>query len=762
MLRQVTSVENFRGLHKELMNDEVVFAKKSIVFGSNGSGKSSISELFRTLSIDSGSPCNLRISTSVLDSKPKKLKTGEILDISNIQVFNHFYVEEKLRKFLDASGESETIFKFGNNADAATSQLAAEEFVALYEARLESVSSADKDCNESLKQSVALFKEQVVEALNPIDPDKYSTYRFDVRVAKRHLAKNGLKRLTTDEYSHQFRTATMDAPDTISAVSLPETSSAKLLKQLRLATSQLTTAIVIQELAADPEVDNWVRLGLRLHNNESICKFCSGRLTEDRKNDLRKHFDDSSNSIREELARIASASTEEHSKLESWTQKLPKISEFYPDLQRAADERISSILNWAKRRQAELDIIKKLIDIKLEKFYDPIELPNDFALEKSPIDDLDELINDHNLRSADHSEAVLKSADAIVEHLAERHSTQYKTADARIPRLATLAAKLNDRLKHHENLGAHYKAAQTDAAVMAKSIDDDVKNVFGRQDIDVKPSPDATGYVIARHGKPATHLSEGERKIIALSYFLRSLEADDVDHNNLVVVVDDPVSSLDRENMYAAFAWLNEKLDHYPQSIVLTHDFELLRLYIVSTSNQRKVSLRKIGGGDATEKWFPRVNFLELSRCENLSHPEQNIQLKEFPAFLLQHNSEYHYLFNKVVTTARSDGDDSLLPLVGNASRRLLEGFATFEGPAGTSFQEKIDMACKGKVEDIVKNRVVKFAHGQSHRENPNPSTGVDLPTVRKELQALLDLIRGCNSEHFERMCKATQTTPDW
>ncbi|MFJ2470026.1 AAA family ATPase [Glutamicibacter sp. NPDC087583] len=703
-----------------------------------------------------------KISTSSLNSKAKKVKTGEKLDIANIQVFNHFYVEEKLREFLDASGESETIFKFGDNADAATSQLAAEEFIAHYKARLKSVSSADKDCKESLKRSLSLFKEQVVEALNVVDPDKYSSYRFDVRVAKRHLDKNGLKSLNTDDYGHHFRTATMDAPDTISAVVLPETSSAKLLKQLRLATSQLTTAIVIQELAADQEVDDWVRLGLRLHNNESVCKFCSGLLTEDRKVDLRKHFDDSSNLVREELARIAATSAAERSKLESWVQDLPKKSEFYPDLQQAADEHISRILNWATRRRDELDNIMKLVERKIEKFYEPLDLPNDFRLEDAPIDDLEQLINAHNLRSADHAEAALNSANAIVEHLAERHSTQYKIADARVPRLADLQAKLSARLQHHEDRAAHYKAAQTDAAVMAKSIDDDVKNVFGRQDIDVRPSSDATGYVIARHGLPATNLSEGERKIIALSYFVRSLEADDVDQDNLVVVVDDPVSSLDRENMYAAFAWLNEKLDHYPQSIVLTHDFELLRLYTVSTSNQRKASLKKIGGGNAAEKWFPRVNFLELSRCENFSHPEQNIQLQEFPVFLLQHNSEYHYLFNKVVTTARSDGDDSLLPLVGNASRRLLEGFATFEGPAGTSFQEKIDMACKGKVDDIVKNRVVKFAHGQSHRENPNPSTGVDLPTVRKELQTLLGLIRGCNSEHFERMCKATQTTPDW
>ena len=163
-----------------------------------------------------------KISTSSLNSKAKKVKTGEKLDIANIQVFNHFYVEEKLREFLDASGESETIFKFGDNADAATSQLAAEEFIAHYKARLKSVSSADKDCKESLKRSLSLFKEQVVEALNVVDPDKYSSYRFDVRVAKRHLDKNGLKSLNTDDYGHHFRTATMDVPDTISAVVLPE------------------------------------------------------------------------------------------------------------------------------------------------------------------------------------------------------------------------------------------------------------------------------------------------------------------------------------------------------------------------------------------------------------------------------------------------------------------------------------------------------------------------------------------------------------
>lgn len=762
MLRQVSSVEDFRGLHHELMSDQVVFAKKSIIFGANGSGKSSVSELFRSLSVDSGSPCELKVSSSAVGSGTKKVKLGEKLPFANVQVFNHFYVEEKLRNFLDASGKSETIFKFGDNADAATSQLNAENLVSFYDESLKSVSAAAEESNQSVKKIESLFKEQVVETLNAVDPELYSSYRFSVRVARPHLNKSNLKSLPTDEYSQHLRTAMMDAPDSIRAVVTPKTVASKLLSQLRLATSHLTTATVIQELAENQDVESWVHRGLSLHTNESECKFCCGPLTEDRRNELQNHFDKSSEMVKETLASIVDDCAQGFDALETWAQRLPNKELFYPDLQRTADNNIPTILHWTNRRKDELVLIKKLAETKLDKFYEPLEIPNDFPIEEVPIGSLNETIDAHNLRSADHAKSVSKSANAIVEHLAERHSSQYKLAGARIPRLDALETKIRGRLQHHKDLATHYKAAQTDAAVMAKSIDEDVKNIFGRYDIDVRTSPDATGYVIARHGQPATNLSEGERKIIALSYFLRSLEADDVDRTNLSVVVDDPVSSLDRENMYAAFAWLNQKLSLYPQSIVLTHDFELLRLYMVSTSNQRNTSLKKISEGDASEKWFPRVNFLELSRTENSSSPDRAIHLREFPTFLLQHNSEYHYLFHKVITTACSDGDDSLLPLVGNASRRLLEGFATFEAPAGTSFQEKIDMTCNGKVSDALKNRVVKFAHGQSHRENPNPSTGVDLPTVRKELQALLDLVRGCNQQHFSRMCKATQSTPDW
>jgi wobble nucleotide-excising tRNase len=103
-----------------------------------------------------------------------------------------------------------------------------------------------------------------------------------------------------------------------------------------------------------------------------------------------------------------------------------------------------------------------------------------------------------------------------------------------------------------------------------------LKRYLGHSELQL--SVEETGYAITRAGVRAEGLSEGERTAIALLYFLKSLEDRDFDLAHGVVVLDDPVSSLDQNALFAAFGFLRARTQPAGQLFILTHSFLLFRL----------------------------------------------------------------------------------------------------------------------------------------------------------------------------------------
>jgi hypothetical protein len=128
---------------------------------------------------------------------------------------------------------------------------------------------------------------------------------------------------------------------------------------------------------------------------------------------------------------------------------------------------------------------------------------------------------------------------------------------------------------------------------------------------------------------------------------------------------------------------------------------------------------------------------------------------------LLRHPSEYHYLFLRVAESIQR-ADPETLPLMGNAARRLLEGFISFRAPAGDHFQQKVDSIRRSSgLDDVLAQRVVKFLHGHSHREDPRPTSALDFPSIENELRAALEFMRSADPTHFDEMAKSVGLDSD-
>lgn len=111
----------------------------------------------------------------------------------------------------------------------------------------------------------------------------------------------------------------------------------------------------------------------------------------------------------------------------------------------------------------------------------------------------------------------------------------------------------------------------------AERLNNDLYKYLGHRELQLEVKE--TGYTIVRHGTPAKGtLSEGEKTAIALLYFLKSLEDHEFDITKGIVVLDDPVSSLDDNALHLAVAFIKGRTKGTGQLFVFTHNFTFFRL----------------------------------------------------------------------------------------------------------------------------------------------------------------------------------------
>lgn len=109
----------------------------------------------------------------------------------------------------------------------------------------------------------------------------------------------------------------------------------------------------------------------------------------------------------------------------------------------------------------------------------------------------------------------------------------------------------------------------------ADELNTDICSYLGRDELTFEIQ--GTGYQISRNGNPAENLSEGERTAIAFLYFLKSLGDKSFSLRDGIVVIDDPVSSLDSNALFHAFGFMKDRTKDAGQLFILTHSHSFFR-----------------------------------------------------------------------------------------------------------------------------------------------------------------------------------------
>ncbi|MGO1696147.1 MAG: AAA family ATPase, partial [Arthrobacter sp.] len=311
--------------------------------------------------------------------------------------------------------------------------------------------------------------------------------------------------------------------------------------------------------------------------------------------------------------------------------------------------------------------------------------------------------------------------------------------------------------------------------------------LLGRSDIRIVPVEEGR-YAIYRDGSPALHLSEGECTALALLYFVKSLSTQGRNRSEQIVVIDDPVSSLDDNFAIGASSLLwaelvqpsacgcgqpvaclcNQKpVRDCGQVFLMTHNFELFKIW----ANQ----LDRLPNSAPKEKRDFKILELQAQAQKVDVGVVRRVPTwrdwgsdKKDKALRTRLRSEYHYLFWRSARTLIDCGDRPTIEqemdaavILPNVCRRLLEGFLSFRFPEQMGdFRVQMQTALDGMDDGLTRQRLVTYLHHYSHNERVETGRGISRPEAVHILHAVFELIRKEDKEHFVAMCRALKLEP--
>ena len=553
------------------------FGQFNLIYGRNGTGKTTISRILRDLErkqVPTGADVKLLVDGREIAAPA--FPSGSV----PIRVFNRDFIEDSVFPF--GGGEAPPIFVIGT-ASVAKQQRVSRLKSALMRAQsalqAEHVKkrNAEKDLDEYCVQGGRTIK----NLLRSSGANRFSSYnKRNYRSRSEAMLASGDRAFhqLSEEQRAAFRSqhaATPKKKISGTAYRFPD------LDALAGTVSGLLSSAVASEynqsLKDDRTLSKWVREGLILcrHQNEARCPFCEQVIPSERLDALEKHFNAEYEHL---LGRIDSTIDEIRLALEYASAfELPNPAQLHDDLATAYEDALVDVEQTRNATRRFFNALLQSLEEKKSEPFAPVPLEMSVPLiDYGSIERLNAVIQQHNqacdaheLRAEQARERL--EADFVADGLLEfqRLRAEVEEYDESLDGIAANVKRQIEQIDDLEREIVEHRRP-------AEELNDDLSQYFGHSEVHLEIKD--TGYTIARDGVPATELSEGETTAIALLYFLKSLEDRRFDLENGIVVLDDPVSSLDSHALDLAFGLIQERAGSSGQLLILSHNSTFSRL----------------------------------------------------------------------------------------------------------------------------------------------------------------------------------------
>lgn len=745
-MAKITSIETLKnfGVFKNYTKPTATrdFTDRNIIYGWNYSGKTTISRLFQILQSDRIPAHYERASFSI------KLDDGSIVNESNFSnfepatyVFNAEFVENNLRW----DGEAFTpILLLGEESIEAKAKITANE--SLIERCREGYRSKQQT-KARLEAQIAEDKKETAKLIRRILSlvETYTATHINQRLPIIEANPNKFL-LDKKDYSETLGKATATDKDRLPelqqiAIKTGVAGAADGLDTLLAKVPELTNTI--ERLKENSELADWVETGLVLHEHKEQCEFCGNDLAAARLNELRGHFSKDVTtfkaSLESTLAKVERLSI----------QFLPKHKrDFYPQFQSQLEEIQGKLTKAVSDHNLAIEALASAVRSKQRDPFKPGELPIfeiDFDQKiETLLGELNSLIDANNKVTASFDSDKANAIATIKDHLIAEFCVNKKLANLNI-HIGTLQRHLEvyesiaKRLKlENQRLDAEISQAQKGREELnvyigkflsGSNIEINVVNVDGND-----------RFQLVRDGKKAMHLSEGEKTAIGFSFFLTKLQ-ESGDLSELIVFIDDPISSLDSNHLFQVNAVMKEFFFHQDENerwqttvkqlFVSTHNFEFFGL------------LKELPHSKSSP-----IRYYQVRRTG-----DDCSELINMPETMHRYASEYQYLWEIIYNFQQSENKDDIPTLLAlpNAVRRFLELYTYSKIPSMSN--TTVDQRAAKLFGSEQSKRLLKVLHYFSHSNNLNRlARNSDLMCdIENVVNDIVDYVKG-DVLHYEAL----------
>ncbi len=529
------------------------------------------------------------------------------------------------------------------------------------------------------------------------------------------------------------------------------------LEELRSQTSALlkrsVVSKVIADLARDVSVGAWVQQGLSLHkgtHKTNTCRFCGNEFSAQRRAELEEHFNDAFASFQHDIEQAISDIERQQQTLTDVT--FPDESRFYEHLLGDIQLAVTNAKNKIEFAKQMLGRLKETLESKKASLFHGFTLEDSESttgsadsLLQTAIDAVNAVIAKHETTTNNLNEAIRQAFQALEQDYVLEALPKFDELNRSAIEADTAFATAKEKPEELQRQIDQIERDIVEHRRPAEELNQELQAYLGRYELQFEVKD--TGYALTRGGQPALNLSEGERTAIAFLYFLKSLEDRAFDLKKSIVVIDDPVSSLDANALFSSFGYMKERTKASGQLIILTHNFAFFR--------QVKNWFHHLKGQKKQDVAQRPARFYTILRpFSNNSH---GAVLSTIDRLLEEFESEYHFLFKQVHAVAKSEATAGELAQyygMPNIARRLIETFLAYRFPdCGGDLVKRFERV---NFDSAKKTRILRFLNTYSHSggiSDPEHDPSV-LAETGEVMKAILELMQASDRPHYQGMIK--------
>jgi wobble nucleotide-excising tRNase len=695
-------------------NNIVEFKDINIIYGRNYSGKTTLSRIFRSL--EKGE-LNEKYSNTTFEFEHTGTDRMCHLDVQNcsydIRVYNRDYISENLKFLINEDGTIKPFVILGESNITIEKEIAEREEILGSETKKTGLKfelknntnayqkksereSAESDLDDKLKTKAnqSIKKNQIYNDVN------YTITKIKTVIA--NIQKNKIQLLREEEVESKKKLLKEESKDNVLPIPKYTVSFSSLHKKAeQLLAKKIQPTQSIQDLLNDHLLQEWVRDGITHHKNKrNKCALCGAVLPKNLWDKLYAHFSKESETLRQDLKSLILAINKEkeaaknittvseeqlyssyHRELKSLNEAIKKEKDYYLE---NLDKIIDDVENRSKNNFQTKSIVK---------------LTGNSSAINECIDEINKLINANNEKSKSLVEDQEKARKALrlnevgtfiididysselkkIENLAKEEKSKLKDKQETV-----------EKIKELEKRVAELKTRIKDESHGAQRVNKYLNHYFGHKGLHLAAAEDENGvgvtFRILRGDEEALNLSEGERSLVAFCYFIARLEDIETKNKELIIWIDDPVSSLDYSHIFFIFSLIESVLAkpykkddgsngyYYKQLFISTHNLDFLKyLKRLSRASNKKES--------------------QYFLIDKIS--EQKSKIRVMPDYLKRYITEFNYLFHQIYKCTQVENaneEHECFYNFGNNLRKFLEAYLFYKYPVHQDIKDKLSL----------------------------------------------------------------------